>query len=166
MEPETNRIAALRATVEKLRADLRAALSAADVARQEATGEESKSEGKYDTRAIEAGYLAGAHARRVEAIRVALGRLELVLERPGLAGAQVRLVRAVDATGEQHTFLVAPAGAGTLVEVNGEKVRVVTAVSPLGRPLAEAEEGDEFTVKLEDPTSAPERWEVLEVESG
>ena len=40
------------------------------------TGDEVKQEGKYDTRAIEAGYLAGAQARRAQEIRIELVRLD------------------------------------------------------------------------------------------
>ena len=39
-------------------------LAAAENARGNATGDETKSDGKYDTRAIEAAYLAGAQAEQ------------------------------------------------------------------------------------------------------
>ena len=41
-------------------------LAAAENARENATGDETKSDGKYDTRAIEAAYLAGAQAEQAE----------------------------------------------------------------------------------------------------
>ena len=50
--------------------------AAATEARQNATGEETKSEGKYDTRAIEASYLAGAQSAQAENIAAAIGILK------------------------------------------------------------------------------------------
>lgn len=160
---ESTKTRALRAVVESLRADLATAVQAADVARDEATSPESKAENKYDTRAIEAGYLAGAHARRVEALRLALGRFELLLRQSMAGGATSRYVVARNAGGESSAFLLGPGGAGASVEVDGIRVRVVTAASPLGSQLADAEEGDELVVKLDDGARI-ERWVVEHVE--
>ena len=49
---------------EKLEAEMQVMISAALIAREDATHEESKAEDKYDTRGLEASYLAGAQAKR------------------------------------------------------------------------------------------------------
>ncbi len=159
----TPKTRALSAVVDQLRADLAVAVAAAAVAREEATGPESKAEGKYDTRAIEAGYLAGAHGRRVEALRLALGRFELLLHQASSGGASARLVVARGEDGVASAFLLGPAGAGVSVEVDGMRVRVVTAASPIGGELADAEPGDEVVVRFDDGARV-ERWVVERVE--
>ena len=160
---DSTKIRALRAVVESLRADLATALQAADIARDEATSPESKAENKYDTRAIEAGYLAGARARRVGELRVALGRFELLLQQPVAGGTASRYVVARVEGGESCAFLLGPGGAGVSFELDGVRVRVLTAASPLGSRLADAEEGDELVVRLEDGARV-ERWTVEHVE--
>ena len=56
----------------RLADDLALLLAAAEDARQAATHEESKAENKYDTRGLEASYLAAGQARRAAEIRAAL----------------------------------------------------------------------------------------------
>ena len=51
---------------EQLKEQLNVMQAAAAEARENATGDETRSDGKYDTRAIEAGYLAGAQARQAD----------------------------------------------------------------------------------------------------
>ena len=67
---------------QRLEADLALLLTAAEVARQAATHEESKAENKYDTRGLEASYLAAGQARRAEEIRRALGAWRTLQMRP------------------------------------------------------------------------------------
>lgn len=152
----------LEVLVAKLRAELEAAVSAAHVARDEATGEESKAENQYDTRAIEAGYLAGAQSKRVEATRVALGRYEMALANPA-GPVRTRLVRSVGPGGAISTFLLGPSAAGYSLEVGGATVRVVTPASPVGTQLAAVEPDDEVVLAAE-RTGPGTRLTVLTVE--
>ena len=59
---------------------------AADEARENATGDETRSEGKYDTRAIEASYLASAQARQVANLSQSIDMLSR-FDPPAFAGA-------------------------------------------------------------------------------
>ncbi len=116
----------------------------ANVARSEATGDESRQEGKYDTRAIEAGYLAQAQARRVAEAELAFQRfasLDPKDERARVDGPC--LVTLQGPEGLTHYF-IGPAAAGLRVEVDGETVRVMTPASPLGRLLLGLEADDEL----------------------
>ena len=56
----------------KLEAELKSAKEAAMETYAAATGEESRPENEYDTRALEASYLAGAQAQRAREIEEAL----------------------------------------------------------------------------------------------
>jgi hypothetical protein len=160
---ESTKIRALRAVVESLRSDLTVALVAAETARDEATSPEAKAESKYDTRSIESGYLAGARAKRVGELRVALGRFELLLRQPVSGSSASRYVVARPEGGESSAFLLGPGSAGVIVELDGMRVRVLTTASPLGSCLADAEEGDELVVRL-DGGARIERWFVEHVE--
>ena len=71
--------------IEKLNSELVEVENAARSARDLATADDLKSEGKYDTRAIEASYLASAQNKRVEEIKLdiqMLEELELHVEAP------------------------------------------------------------------------------------
>jgi transcription elongation GreA/GreB family factor len=119
---------------------------AAEDARAGATHEENKSEGDKDMRATESSYLARGQAIRVEELAEQLQRLEVMqLETlrptdPIGSGALVRLT--VDE--EPRVFFVVPFGGGTELEVDGEKVTVVTPASPVGQALVGRRAGEDF----------------------
>jgi hypothetical protein len=62
--------------IENLEADLSAITVAAKTSHDYVTSGDVKSDGKYDTRAIEAAYLAGAQEKRVEEIKLDLQMLK------------------------------------------------------------------------------------------
>lgn len=142
-----SRSAVLDAIVAALEHQLEVARAAADIARDEATNEETKQESKYDTRAIEAGYLAGAQSRRLGEMAATLGRYARlprdagereVVDGPALVGLN-------GAEGDVFYF-VGPGAAGLRVTVDGVLVRVVSPSSPLGGALVGAEVGDEIAL--------------------
>ena len=124
-------------------------------ARGEATGSESKAEGKYDTRATEASYLAAGQGRRLAALRQLAAWLDQLehSEDSGAShavqvGSLVLLTGAGGADGVERWVLVGPVG-GPSVEVHGTTVQLVSLASPLGASLEDAEAGDEL--ELESP---------------
>jgi transcription elongation GreA/GreB family factor len=129
-----------------LRTELAAQEAAARMAMDEATSEESKAENQYDTRSLEASYLARGQAERVGALRRLLGFLELPSEpatdRVGLGC----LVEVESADTPSWIFLV-PREGGRRIHVDGTPVSVLTPQSPLGAALLGAGEGDEIEVE-------------------
>jgi hypothetical protein len=127
------------AALAALRAELDAVEAMAAMARDEATSEETKSEGKYDTRATEASYLARGQAARIAALR------ELAAwfgQAPPPPSPTVGLGSLVEVVGPRPGWvLLAPAGRPT-VQVQGCPVRVTSPDAPLGQALWAAEEGD------------------------
>ena len=114
------------------------------IARDEATNEETKQEGRYDTRAIEAGYLAEAQSRRFAEVR---RTLDQVLQIP-VAPSRTRvdgpcLVALRDESGSESWYFVSPASGGLRLALDGVFVRVVTPASPLGAALVGVAPGDE-----------------------
>ena len=125
------------AIVAQLQRELDLQARAAHDARDEATSEESKSEGKYDMRGQEAAYLAEGQARLaaelVESITLfhALDLAELPAGAPAAVGALITL----EAKGRQTHYFLGPRNGGLDAQVGDLTFTVVTPTSPLGRQL-------------------------------
>lgn len=139
--------------LELIRVELRASLTrlakAALEAHAAATDPGSKAEGKYDTRSLEASYLAAGQARQVdelaEAVRVfeAMTLPDFAMEDQIDAGALVEL----DSAGEPALFLLAPVAGGLCVMHEGREVTLLTPASSLYQKLLGLHVGD----VLDDP---------------
>jgi hypothetical protein len=127
--------------LEMIRAELRQRLErlskAAFEAHAAATDPGSKAEGKYDTRSLEASYLAAGQARQVddlaEAVRIfeTLKLPDFAMEDAIDAGALVE----VDLDGEANFFLLAPAAGGLVIDYEGLEITLLTPASGLYRKL-------------------------------
>ncbi len=147
-------VAALRAV---LLEELAAVERIAAAARDETTSAETRQEGKYDTRATEASYLARGQAWRVAELRRLAAWFEVQSGDPrdvvGV-GALVALAGA-----RQELVFVAPVG-GLSATVGGRKVRVISPGSPLGKALTGLEADDGF--ELQTPRGRVD-YEVLAI---
>lgn len=148
--------------IAQLESDLMMTKEAAKATYEAATGEESKPENEYDTRALEASYLAGAQAQRAAEIDRALSALRALELRefgpktPIASGALVRL----NLDGKHSLVFLLPQGAGTTVKMDGESVRVVTPVSNLGEALLGLRESDVAEVEVGNDVL---EYEILQV---
>lgn len=132
----------MKATLlEKIRAELHARLArlakAAAEAHAAATDPGSKAEGKYDTRSLEASYLAAGQARQVDELAESV-RLFESMALPDFqiddeidAGALVE----VELHGETAFFLLAPTAGGLVIERDGTEITLLTPASGLYRKL-------------------------------
>ncbi|BCX49714.1 transcription elongation factor greAB [Haloferula helveola] len=134
--------------LQRIRKDLRQQLdrlrAAASEAHAAATDPGSKAESKYDTRSLEASYLASGQARQVEAMSDALDRLDQ-FEAPDFGiedavgpGALVE----TDLDGETEWFLLLPAGGGHVVEDQGREITLLSPSSRLYQELCDRHLGD------------------------
>ena len=136
----------LKESLEKELAGIKLASEAAQSLNQ---SNDLKSESKYDTRAIESGYLAGAQKARVEQLEGELEMLEEIdLELPTVSVATGHLVE-LEYSGRIQNYFLSPASGGTLLQVEGQAVLVISVFSLLGRELVESGQGDE--VEIETP---------------
>ncbi len=117
----------------------------AAMARDEASSDESRSEGKYDTRATEASFLARGQAARVDDLRRARSWLEVVQVQPCVR-AEVGALVEVRMRERAELLYIAPMTTPSVV-VEGRTVRVIAAHSPLGAALVDAAAGDSFEVE-------------------
>ena len=130
------------------------------MSRDEATGGQSKAENKYDTRALEASYLAAGQGQRLEALRkLASWYATLNAQLPAERVSAGALVHIEDENEVKKWLFVAPAG-GTKVTVDGQDVHVISLHSPLGKALAGRHSDDGATVHS---PQGPIEVEILQV---
>lgn len=128
-------IASLRAQVQ---AQYERAVAALDGAREAATGDDTKAESKYDTRGLEASYLAAGQAEQADELSRAVTLLDSAefppydFDDPIGPGALIE----VEKDEEILNFLLAPAGGGLSLETEeGELVTILGPAAPLRSDL-------------------------------
>ncbi len=132
-------------------------------AKNAATNEESKAENKYDTRGLEASYLAGAQAKRtteLEAtIKLMLDWSESVLSKKNQVSTG-SLIK-VELNGEQNlNYFLLPKVGGISLEIKNEKFTTISPESPLGEHLLGLKEGGFFEFTSKGDTK---EYEVVEI---
>ncbi len=136
----------LAALAEELERYARSARSA----HAEATDEQSKAENKYDTRGLEASYLARGQSSQAAEVLQAIQRFEALELRDFAAkepidiGAVVELER----KGGNAVYFVGPRAGGVEVEVEGRPVLVITPQSALGQQLAGRCQGERLQIRI------------------
>jgi len=136
------------AVLQSFRSVLKEHEKAAGAAREGASGDEVAQEGKYDTRATEASYLARGHAMQYEALIDDLRTLEAyrVPEyEPDEDIGTGALVEVKSGRTSTHYFIL-PSGGGTEADINGTQVVVINARSPISKELKGKRVGDSFAV--------------------
>ncbi len=124
------------------RQELAAIEQASAAAQDETTNAETKQEGKYDTRAIEASYLARGQAVRVGALRQLTSWFDQLQARPC---TEIQVGALFQIKGSADWLFMAPVG-GSGVHLDGHRIKVISPASPLGKALAELETGDQATL--------------------
>lgn len=132
-----------QAVAQRLRASQIAAADAFDGATQD----EARSEGKYDTRALEQSYLCAGQNARVVQLRQLLEALRGYTVPPDALDvvAPGALVR-TESHGRAATYFVLPLAVGERLEVEGGQVDVVGTAAPVGRALLGCAAGDVVSV--------------------
>lgn len=132
-----------------LEAEVAAMTRAALETHAEATDEENKAEDKYDTRGLEASYLAHGQSRAAEEAAQAVAQFRALPARDFTAADPISLgaLVTVETNGRPAYYFVGPRAGGTEVKHEGQTVMVVTPQSPLGRQLVGKMQG--ATLQLE-----------------
>jgi transcription elongation GreA/GreB family factor len=133
----------------KLSAELQAITTAALATHAEATDEENKAEDKYDTRGLEASYLAHGQSKAAEEAAQAVAQFSALPARDFAAGEPISLGALVRLEGRgDNRYFIGPRAGGTEIELGGEPVLVITPQSPLGRQLMGRKQGDRLQLDL------------------
>jgi len=139
-----NKRAIIKKITAKLGGELEVYFRAAQFARAEATHEQNKAEHKYDTRGLEASYLARGQSRQAAELEAAITEFEKLDARPFAAGQAIGLGALVELEhgGESSFYFLGPRAGGTEVVHDRKEILVITPHSPLGAQLLGKQQGD------------------------
>jgi transcription elongation GreA/GreB family factor len=123
---------------------------AARASHAEATHESSKAESKYDTRGLEAAYLAGGQARQAKEILDSIKVYETLTTRDFAPHEPIDLTALVelDAGGTRSVYFIGPRNGGLEIEHQSQEITVITSASPLVQNLMGKRAGQRWTAKL------------------
>lgn len=140
----------LKKIVVALRESLSVLEKAARASHAEATHESSKAENKYDTRGLEAAYLAGGQARQARELLDSIAAYESLAMRDFGSGDAINLTALVEveSDGAKTWFFIGPKNGGLEVAFGAREVTVITPQSPLGQNLVGKKVGERWTAKM------------------
>jgi len=143
-----NKQEVLNLIIAKLIEDAELYLRAARSAQFEATDEQSKAENKYDTRGLEASYLARGQSRQAAETEQALSQFQALPSRPFAPDDLIDIGALVELKGprEKAFYFIGPSMGGIEVIYEGREITVITPPSPLGQQLVGHKTGDKVTL--------------------
>ena len=140
-----NKRAIIKKITAKLTGELEVYFRAAQFARAEATHEQNKAENKYDTRGLEASYLARGQSRQAAEIEAAIVEFEKLAGQKFNAtdGVNLGALVVLEVGGETMYYFLGPRAGGTEVIHDKKEILVITPQSPLGEQLMGRQAGDQ-----------------------
>lgn len=136
----------LEKLIENLRKELREVENAAKSTRDLVTSDDLRSEGKYDTRAIEASYLASAQLKRVEEIKTDIQMLEET-ELISTNKTQLGSLALIEHKGNERYYFLTSTSGGTMLTVAENTILVISVFSPLGNGALGLQADESFEVE-------------------
>ncbi len=130
----------------KLEKELKDIEEAAKSSREYAITDEIKSEGKYDTRAIEASYLASAQQGRVEELKLDLQMLT-DLELHKSEHVELGSLVHVELNSKKQFFFISPNLGGEIINIDEFSFLVISVFSPIGSEALNLSSGESFEVE-------------------
>lgn len=129
------------------------------------THEDNKPENKYDTRSLEASYLARGQAERVADLKECLSlfkntALQNYSEKTPIGNTALVKLSAIENPDDIKNVLLMPKGGGLAIDFEQQAVQIVTPASPLGKALIGKKSGDEINYKTGDKVH---EYEILSV---
>lgn len=157
-----NKKALLSKILDKLEQERAALAQAALNTYEAATHEESEPEDQYDTRGLEASYLAGAQAKRVAELEQFITTLKFLDPKDFTDNDVISSAALVelDYEGKPIWCVLLPSGGGMSVEFEGHNVQIVTPKSPLGEAIVGRAVGD---VAIVDTGRESREYEIVSV---
>ena len=132
--------------------------SAAKANKEFATDQEFKAESKYDTRSLEASYLASAEAKRVEDLKLEIQMLEDIDLKYAEKSEEICIGSLIHLrfSGQDRVYFLIPTSGGTLLQIAGQSILVVSVFSPLGDAVLGLKAGDQFEIETPKETRSYE----------
>ena len=140
-----NKRAIIKKIIARLTEELQIYFRAAQFSRAEATHESSKAESKYDTRGLEASYLARGQSKQAAELEAAIAEFEKLAGRNFGADEPIDLGALVELEhgGENLFYFIGPRAGGTEILHDKKEILVITPQSPLGEQLMGKKSGQE-----------------------
>jgi hypothetical protein len=150
MSAVVNKAVLLQMIMEHLSGELATYGRAARAAHAEATHEQSRAENKYDTRGLEASYLARGQSRQAAALENTVQQYQALTLRKFAATDPIDLTALVvlKGRGGSSTYFIGPGAGGTEISLEGVEVTVITPQSPLGRQILGRRTGERLQLDL------------------
>jgi transcription elongation GreA/GreB family factor len=145
-----NKRAIIKKIIARLTDELEIYFRAAKFSRAEATHESSKAESKYDTRGLEASYLARGQSKQAAELEAAIAEFEKLPVKKFGADERIELGALIELeNGGEHLFyFIGPRAGGTEILHDQKEILVITPQSPLGEQLLGKKSGDKLQLKL------------------
>src|SRR5215470_7264528 len=145
-----NKSALIKKIIARLTDELQVYFRAAHASHAEATHESSRAESKYDTRGLEASYLARGQSKQAAEIESAIAEFEELVVRTFSDGEPIDLgaVVELEISGERSFYFIGPRAGGTEVLHENREILVITLQSPLGEQLAGKKQGQRLQLVL------------------
>ena len=141
--------AVLKAILAQLEIELETLTRGAKASFAAATDPDSKAENKYDTRTLEASYVARGQAQRVAELQEAVCAFGALSGNTLDSAAAITLGALVtlETPGEQTHYFLGPFAGGTEIVHAGQEVVVITPASALGQKLIAKRAGDTIALR-------------------
>jgi transcription elongation GreA/GreB family factor len=158
-----NKRAIIKKIIARLTDELEIYFRAAQFSRAEATHESNKPENKYDTRGLEASYLARGQSKQAAEIEAAIAEFEKLGAKKFAAGDAIAVGALVELEhgGEKSIYFFGPRAGGTEILHDQKEILVITPQSPLGEQLLGKKSGDALELVL---GGAKQSARILKVE--
>ena len=145
-----NKRTIIKKIIARLTDELEIYFRAAKFSRAEATHESSKAESKYDTRGLEASYLARGQSKQAAELEAAIAEFEKLPVKKFGADEHIGLGALVELEhgGENLFYFIGPRAGGTEILHDKREILVITPQSPLGEQLLGKKSGDHQQLNL------------------
>ena len=134
----------LQSVIDRLKQQLATMQNALQTSHEAATGSESKSESKYDTRGLDASYLADAQKEQCQRLSEIISTLNTFTPPPTQREPKAQLGSIVEIehnTNIEHYFLL-PSGGGITIEHEDHPITTLTPAAPLYQNILGKQPGD------------------------
>jgi len=136
--------------IEQLNVELDKAKGAYATSKNLTQDSEFKAESKWDTRSIEAGYLAGAQKVRVDELEMDVKMIEDLGDEKNNKKSTIGIGSLVEINlnGNSKKYFIAPTAGGTMINIDGEVLLVISVFSPIGNAVMDLVGGDSFELEM------------------
>jgi len=120
-----------------------------------------KSDGKYDTRATEANYLADGQKQRLTELEQELELLTGINIKKSNKEVSIGSLITLEINNLSKRYFVAPTAGGTMLKMDDEVILVISVFSPIGDAAIGLSKGESFEIELNGSSKV---YKILNIE--